>query len=67
MERQVGAIVYATINGVAVSWTNDFDGGSIPTSTLSTSSYPVVVASPYAFSLTAPEITPATSGKPRNF
>ncbi|KAI4132444.1 MAG: hypothetical protein LQ347_002574 [Umbilicaria vellea] len=61
MERQVGAIVYATINGVAVSWTNDFDGGSIPTSTLSTSSYPVVVASPYAFSLTAPEITPATS------
>lgn len=67
VERQIGAIVYATINGVAVSWTNDYDGGSVPTSTTSISPTPVVLASPYTFSLTAPEITPATSGKPRNF
>ncbi|KAA6414004.1 MAG: hypothetical protein FRX48_02366 [Lasallia pustulata] len=60
VERQLGAIVYANINGVAVSWTNDYDGGSNPTSTTSTSATPAPVASPYGFSLTVPVITPAT-------
>lgn len=65
MERQVGAILYATINGVAVSWTNEWDGGSSPTSITSASSTPALVASPYGFSLTMPETTPATFGKPQ--
>ncbi|KAI9881181.1 MAG: hypothetical protein M1830_007159 [Pleopsidium flavum] len=37
-KRQVGSIVVATINGVVVSWTNAYDGGSPATSVASSPS-----------------------------
>ena len=64
--RQVGAIVVATINGVAVSWTNQYDGSWNPISTISTSSTPAQIAGPYGSSVVIPETTLVTSGEPRD-
>ena len=62
--RQVGAIVVATINGVAVSWTNQYDGSWNPISTISTISTPAQVAGPYGSGVVIPETTLPTSGEP---
>lgn len=58
--RQVGAIIEATIDGVAVSWTNNFDGNN-PTTSEKGSALVPVTATPPAFAGTTSCMFPAMS------
>ncbi|MCJ1312133.1 hypothetical protein MMC25_005807 [Agyrium rufum] len=55
--RQLGVVVTATINGVVVSWTNEYGGPPVPTTSLT----PTIQApTPISVSVTSATLSPST-------